>query len=79
MAIKLYELPNGAFIDPLKITAVIPRDANKVPGIIEYQPRVTVHYNAGFVEILDCRDMQEAMELTRKISLEINEAIGAEA
>jgi ArsR family metal-binding transcriptional regulator len=79
MAIKLYELPNGAFIDPLKIEAVIPRDANKVPGIIEYQPRVTVHYNAGCVEILVCRDMQEARELARKISMEINEATGAKA
>lgn len=79
MAIKLYELPNGAFIAPLKITAVIPRDANKVTGIIEYPPRVCVHYNAGCVETFVCRDTQEARGLARKISLEINEAIGAEA
>lgn len=79
IAIKLYELPNGAFINPMKIYAVIPRDNEKVPGIIEYPTRVYIYHNVGCVETLICRDMQEARELAHRIGSEINAAIGEKA
>lgn len=75
----LYELPDGSWVKPSTITAIVPKDRTVLPlGIADHPPRVIVQHNGGFMAIHDCKTFGEAKELCALIAKQINEILDGE-
>lgn len=83
MANKLYQLPNGDWVDPKTVKSVMAVD-NADPGIericrTQIPPRVVVWHGDNKVSVREYATFELACLARDKVALEINEACRAES
>lgn len=72
MTEQLYELPDGSWVKPSTITAIIPLRA------ADDLPRVVVIHNEGMRLECDCKHFGEAKEICALIAQQINGILDGE-
>lgn len=71
---KLYALPNGTWIDPNTVKAIIalPEKCSSFTGVEPYPARVAIYFMNGHMEINPCYSLDEAVSVRDRIAEEIN-------
>lgn len=73
---KLYQLSNGDWVDPLTVTA-IRKLAGSVCDITEtvYEPRYCVHLDDGAMILVECADMEQVNKQVNELATAVNNAV----
>lgn len=83
MNAQLVKLPNGTWINPRSVIAIVPADASESYGD-KIPPRVIVRYgakssaehrflNSDYATIIDCDDFDQAQRLADSLASQVNE------
>ena len=69
---KLHQLPNGSWVRPETVTAIVPLPSDTGFLGMTHRARVVVHHNQGCTEVILANDNDHASELASEIANQIN-------